>query len=455
MHDEAAFTQSPECPLTMQKIALISDHASPLAQLGSVDAGGQNVYVAQIAAELGSRGIEVDVFTRRDAPGMPPSVRWRPNVQVIHVPAGPSRFVPKEQLLPYMGEFARYMTRSFRAQVCPYDIVHANFFMSGMVAMQLKRDAAVPFAMTFHALGRVRRQFQGASDGFDDSRFTIEEHLMAEADAIVAECEQDQVDMVTLYGAPREKIECVPCGIDPEEFWYEPNARGLLGIDANEYVVLQLGRMVARKGVDNVIRAVALLAETHGISARVIVVGGNSPDPDPHLTPELGRLMQVACDAGVADRITFTGSRAREQLPLYYSAADVFVTTPWYEPFGITPLEAMACARPVIGANVGGLKSTIVHGRTGFLVPPQDPAALAARLATLHRNPSLARRMGEAGRRRATSRYTWQRVVDQLTEVYEKTLAHADTPHAGRSWRHVARADAGRGPAVHYAAENV
>ena len=157
----------------MQKIALISEHASPLAQLGGVDAGGQNVYVAQIAAELGKRGHWVDVFTRRDDDRLPGVLSWRPNVQVVHVPAGPPRFVPKEELLPYMGDFARYVRRFCRAQTRPYDLMHANFFMSGMVAMHMKRALAVPFAITFHALGRVRRQYQGAADGFDDSRFAV------------------------------------------------------------------------------------------------------------------------------------------------------------------------------------------------------------------------------------------------------------------------------------------
>ena len=409
----------------MQKIALISEHASPLAELGSVDAGGQNVYVAQIATELGRRGYRVDVFTRRDDERLPAVVHWRPNVRVVHVPAGPAHFVPKEHLLAYMDDFGRYVRRVCRAQVHPYDVLHANFFMSGMVAMQVKQGLGLPFAITFHALGRVRRQYQGAADGFDDGRFAIEERLMQESDTIVAECAQDERDMVSLYGADRSKIECVPCGFDPEELWRVPNARELLGIAPDEFVVLQLGRMVARKGVDNVIRAVALLEKRHGVRARLFVVGGNGAEPDPVATPELGRLMLLAREEGIFDRVTFTGSRPRTALRNFYSAADVFVTTPWYEPFGITPLEAMACATPVIGADVGGLKSTIVHGRTGFRVPPRDPVALAERLAALQRDPGLGRRMGLAGQRRAISRYTWSSVVDRLIPIYAKTAVRA------------------------------
>jgi glycosyltransferase involved in cell wall biosynthesis len=306
--------------------------------------------------------------------------------------------------------------------------------MSGMVALQMKRALAVPFAITFHALGRVRRKYQGANDGFDDSRFAIEEQLMHEADAIVAECAQDERDMMSLYGAERDRIACVPCGFDPAEFWPVPGARAALGIDAGEFVVLQLGRMVERKGVDNVINAVALLERVHAIRARLYVVGGNTPQPDPDATPELGRLMALARAQGVSERVCFTGSRPRDALRTFYSAADVFVTTPWYEPFGITPLEAMACARPVVGTAVGGLKSTIAHGKTGYLVAPRDPAALAERLAALQRNPALARRMGLAGRRRVSSHYTWTSVVDRLAVVYDQAIARAS--QAGQAhWR--------------------
>lgn len=406
----------------MQNIAIISDHASPLAELGSVDAGGQNVYVAQIAAELGRRGCAVDVFTRRDAPSLPPVVQWQPNVRVVHVKAGPERFVPKEHLLPHMSEFARNVEAHCRDSARRYDIVHANFFMSGVVALRLKQRMAMPFAVTFHALGLVRRRHQGSDDGFDDRRFAIEARLMAQADAIVAECEQDEIDMIDLYGAPHDRIDCVPCGFDPAEFSHDPKARSSLGLDRGEFVVLQLGRMVARKGVDNVIRGVAALSHHYGVDARLMVVGGDGPTPDPVRTPELGRLMEVARREGIADRVVFSGSRPRRSLRTYYSAADVFVTTPWYEPFGITPLEAMACGRPVVGSAVGGLKSTIVDGRTGYLVPARDPEALAERLASLARSPGLARRMGRAGRRRVVQRYTWQRVVDELVVVYERAL---------------------------------
>ncbi|RZI40263.1 glycosyltransferase family 1 protein [Herbaspirillum sp. HC18] len=414
----------------MRKIALISEHASPLALIGSTDSGGQNVYVAQLAKQLARLGYLVDIFTRRDSEFQEQVVEWMSGVRVVHVPAGPAHFVPKEAMLPFMEQFGRFVIRFARRQKCPYDLMHANFFMSGMVARQVRKMLGIPFVMTFHALGRVRRLNQKQADAFPDVRFAIEERLMQEADRIIAECPQDQLDMEELYGAPSERIDIVPCGFDPDEFWpVTLDARQQLGLGRDEFVVLQLGRMVPRKGVDNVIRAIAALRNLHQVRARLLVVGGNAEKPDPIATPELGRLMALAQELGIADAVTFTGQRRREQLRYYYSAANVFATTPWYEPFGITPVEAMACGTPVVGTAVGGIKTTVVDGETGCLVPPNDPDALAERLVWLYRHPHIAQRMGWAGMRRAYQHFTWRNVAERIAHVYESVLA-PDTGYA-------------------------
>jgi glycosyltransferase involved in cell wall biosynthesis len=410
----------------MRKIALISEHASPLAQIGSTDSGGQNVYVAQLAKHLARLGYLVDVFTRRDSESQEQVVNWTPGVRVVHVPAGPAHFIPKEAMLPYMEQFGRFMIRFARRQKIPYDLVHANFFMSGMVAQQIKRKLGIPFVMTFHALGRVRRLSQGQADGFPDVRFSIEENLMQDADRIIAECLQDQKDMEELYGAPTERIDIAPCGFDPDEFWpVTVDARQQLGFDQDEFIILQLGRMVPRKGVDNVIRALSILQRQYQVQARLVVVGGNAERPDPVTTPELGRLMGLSQSLGIEQSITFTGQRPRDQLRYYYSAANVFVTTPWYEPFGITPVEAMACGTPVVGTAVGGIKTTVVDGETGYLVPPSDPETLAERLAWLHQHPQAAQRMGWAGMRRAYQNFTWRNVATQVANIYENAIESA------------------------------
>lgn len=408
----------------MLRIALVSEHASPLALIGSVDSGGQNIYVAHVAKQLARAGHVVDVFTRHDDALMPQIVHWRKNLRVVHVPAGPAEFVPKEQLLEHMDAFGDWMADFFMAEPRPYDVVHANFFMSGWAALRARETVPFPLVTTFHALGLVRRRHQGASDGFPDERFEIERRLMRESDRVIAECPQDKRDMLELYDADPASIDVIPCGFDPEEFSpiERAQARERLGWPNDEFTVLQLGRMVPRKGVDNVIRAIAVLRRKR-LRARLAIVGGDTEVADPKATPEIGRLMRIAAEEGVADLVHFVGRRNRDRLPEHYAACDVFVTTPWYEPFGITPVEAMACARPVIGADVGGIKATVVDGETGYLVPPSDPQALAERLAMLKRHPALARQMGEAGYARARRWYTWRRVARSIAECYARALA--------------------------------
>lgn len=407
------------------RIALISEHASPLAAIGGVDSGGQNIYVAHVAQCLVDEGHTVDVFTRRDDEGQAPVVYVKPGLRVLHIPAGPSSFVPKEQLLQYMPEFADACVRLCNAGL-HYDLVHANFFMSGWVALQLKRRVGTPFVITFHALGLVRREHQREADAFPDERVDIERILVSEADAVIAECPQDQKDLQRLYGADPRKMAMVPCGFDGAEFapMSRLEARRRLGLDPDEFIVLQLGRMVPRKGIENVVRAMALLPrETH---PRLLVVGGDSDRPDARVTPEIGRLQKIAAELEVQDIVTFTGRRQRDRLREYYCAANVFVTTPWYEPFGITPLEAMACATPVIGSAVGGIQYSVVDGLTGYLVPPNDPKALADHLLYLQEHPALARALGLAGVRRAQTMFTWEQVTAQLLATYRTLLPVQD-----------------------------
>jgi glycosyltransferase involved in cell wall biosynthesis len=404
------------------RIAMISEHASPLAQPGSVDSGGQNVYVTQTARHLAQLGYRVDVFTRRDRPDLAEIVPMGKGVRVIHVPAGPAGYVTKEAMFELMPAFAAWMAEFIRRQDEPYRLVHANFWMSGWVAVHLKRLLGLPFVITFHALGRVRRQHQGADDRFPDVRFAVEDLVAAEADRIIAECPQDQADLTGLYHADPGKISLAPCGFDPGEFGpvEQDAARRRLHLPTGEPVVLQLGRMVPRKGVDNVILGVAELIKAYGIPARLVIVGSDQPYAGE--SSELNRLARIADDAGIRQWVSFMGQQERDRLKDYYNAADVFVTTPWYEPFGITPVEAMACGTPVIGANVGGIKYTVLDGVTGYLVPPKDPVALAARLADLLSDPDRRARFSRQALRRANELFTWQQVALMLSMAYQDVL---------------------------------
>lgn len=405
------------------RIAFVSEHASPLATLGGVDSGGQNVYVAQLARQLAALGDEIDIYTRREDPEQPEIVEWLPGIRVIHVPAGPASALAKEDLPPYMPAFRSWMLRRLQHDR-GYDLVHGHFFMSGLVAAEIKAALGIPFAITFHALGRVRRQFQGDADRFGDERFAIEERVVNEADAVVAECPQDEEDLVRLYNADPARITVVPAGFDPAEFapMSRPLARLELGLDPAERILLQLGRIVPRKGIDNAIRGLAALVHDHDLAARLLIVGGASREPDLAGDPEFARLAAVARECGVEDQVTFVGRRDRHELATYYNAADIFISTPWYEPFGITPLEAMACGTPVLGSNVGGIKFSVRDGETGYLVPPNDPAALAERAAHLYRHPKLLTVLGQQAIRRVSDLFTWERVAASMAAVYDEVL---------------------------------
>jgi D-inositol-3-phosphate glycosyltransferase len=409
--------------MTRQRVAMISEHASPLATIGGVDSGGQNVYVAQLSRHLVAAGYEVEVLTRRDDPWLADEVEFGNGVRVVHVPAGPPSPVPKEDLLPYMAEFTQFALDRCRTTGA-YDMVHANFWMSGLVAADMKRAIGLPFVVTFHALGRVRRMHQGEADGFPDERIAIEERIVREADHVIAECPQDEEDLIRLYNADPARISIVPCGFDRTEFWplSKALARVALGMGADDGVLLQLGRMVPRKGIDTVIRALARLREAHGLTPRLLIVGGDSDEPDPSRTPEIGRLQQVARAEGVANQIIWVGRRDRDRLKYYYSAADMFITTPWYEPFGITPVESMACGTPVIGSNVGGIKFTVRDGETGYLVPPRDPETLAERIAHLYRHPNLLSVFRRQSITRVNDLFTWERVSGGVADVYEAAI---------------------------------
>jgi D-inositol-3-phosphate glycosyltransferase len=405
-----------------KRIAFISEHASPLAVLGGVDSGGQNVYVAELAKYLAKIGYAIDVFTRWEDSGLQQVVNCSVNVRVIHIKAGPVKYIQKEDLLQHMPEFRQNMMQVIEREEIIYDLVHANFFMSALVAMELKETLDIPYVVTYHALGKVRRLHQKEEDKFPIERLKIEEETATRADKVIAECPQDKEDLCHLYDVDPANIVIVPCGFCPSEFYpvNQSLARDYLGFNRNENIILQLGRMVPRKGVDNVIRALSFLKSLE--KTRLLIVGGESEIPDPDQCPEIKRLQNLSEELRVSDMVTFVGRRNRHVLKYYYSAADIFVTTPWYEPFGITPLESMACGTPVIGANVGGIKYSIKNGETGYLVPPKDPKALASRIDHLLSDKMQIKKMQVKCLKRVHGLFTWAKIAESVAMAYDDIL---------------------------------
>jgi glycosyltransferase involved in cell wall biosynthesis len=392
------------------RIDLVSEHASPLAAIGGVDAGGQNVHVAALAAGLARRGHDVTVHTRRDDEALPDRVVIHDGYDVAHVPAGPARALPKDELLPYMPAFARVLQGQWAEQ--PPDIVHAHFWMSGLAVVDAAADLPVPVLQTFHALGSVKRRHQGAADTSPGERVELERRLCRDVDHVVATC-SDEVFELRRLGLPTDRVSIVPCGVDTSVF----TPRGPVAPRSDRRRLLILGRVVERKGHDDAVRALRALPD-----AELVVVGG-PPADEVDDDAEIRRLRAVAAEEGVAERLLFTGSVARADVPAWIRSADVVLAVPWYEPFGITPLEAMACGRPVVASAVGGLVDTVADGLTGELVPPRDPGRLGEVLASLLADDERRAAYGAAGVQRARARYRWNRVVADTEAVYRHVLA--------------------------------
>ena len=391
-------------------IALVSEHASPLAALGGVDAGGQNVHVASLAGALADRGHRVTVYTRRDAPDLPCRVELRDGLEVHHVPAGPAEPLPKDELLPYMGEFGRYLARGWRTRAP--DLVHSHYWMSGLAALRATRAHGLPLLHTYHALGTVKRRHQRHADTSPPERIPGETEIGLGCDRVVATC-RDEAAELTRMGIPPHKIGIVPCGVDPDRFSPKGPAapRG-----PYPHRLLQLGRLVPRKGAAVAVAALARLPGTE-----LVVVGGPPADRLDD-DPEVRRLRGIARDAGVADRVRFTGAVPSEEVPPLLRSADVVVCPADYEPFGIVPLEAMACGVPVVASAVGGQLDTVADPGTGRLVPPRDPEALARAVAGLLADPAARAACGAAGRRRVLGRYGWGQVAAATEAAYCEVL---------------------------------
>lgn len=403
-----------------REIAFISEHASPLAILGGVDSGGQNVYVAELCKSLAKLGYVIDIFTRKDRAELPEVVSWLPGIRVIHIEAGPATDVPKEHLLGFMDEFGRNMIGFMKRFQIKYELVHANFFMSGLVASYVKRRLDIPYVITFHALGKIRKLHQKEQDAFPEERLGIEQMVVDDADYIIAECPQDKQDLVEHYQADPSNISVIPCGFSADEFHpiAKSVARRQLGLERDELVLLQLGRVVPRKGIDNVIRSLRYLRDIPKL--RLLVVGGATDVPDFENDQEFIRLRDIARAEGVLAQVEFTGRRNRQQLKQYYQAADFFISTPWYEPFGITPLEAMACGTPVIGSAVGGIKYTVKDQETGFLVPPHDPRALALAVREGISCPDKYQALCRNALKRVNAYFTWEHVARKADDLYHR-----------------------------------
>ena len=376
------------------RIAMISEHASPLGE------GGQQTHVADLSAALAEIGHEVRVYTRREDPTTPEVVTTRGGLRVVHVPAGPAHQLPPDLLLPYMGEFARWLEKHWRDGEWSPDVAHAHFWTSGLAAVTAARQVGIPVVQSFHELGAV-----GSGDG-TPSRSGYERALGRAVDRVVAQT-QEEVRGLVRIGVPRAQLTVVPAGVDSERFSPDGPAAER---DPHTPRILSVGKLVERKGFGEVIQAMRYVP-----GAEVVVIGG-PPADQLSADPGASSLRALAERLQVGDRFRMVGAIPFRELPRWYRSADLFLAGEGQEEQEV--LEAMACGVPVVGAAVGGLGETVADGLTGDLVPARDPRALGKALRRLVNDKVRRFTYATAALDRARQAYSWKRVAAQVGSVY-------------------------------------
>lgn len=403
------------------RVAVLSVHTSPLARLGSRDAGGMNVIIRRLAEQLGSMGAGVDVFTRRSESHGPSVVPFARNARLVQIKAGPPRYVAKQKLEEYLPQFVTGVKRFADGESQGYDLVHSHYYLSGWAGSVLAHCWRLPHVQSFHTLARVKDAvLPHAASAEAERRAAIEAHVMATADRVIAASATERQEMVDFYGAAPSKVTVIPHGLDLALFrpLDREAAKQRLGVSGRP-VLLFVGRMDRIKGVETLLRATCeLLRAQPACELRLLIVGGDRQVRVlDDAARELLRLRALVAELGLRETVKFIGPREQADLPVHYAAADVCVVPSYTESFGMVALEAMACGTPVVAANVGGLRSTVVHGETGFLVQGRDPARFAAYIAELLASPELCARFGRNGVERA-QRYQWPVVARQLHTTY-------------------------------------
>lgn len=412
---------------------MLAVHSSPLATLGSREAGGMNVYVRELARELGRRGVAVDIFTRAQRRAEPMIVELGPHARVITVRTGPAAPYDKNWVLHHLPEFVGRVRCFADGHDLHYDLLHSHYWLSGAAALELRNMWHVPVVQMFHTLGTMKNAVARAGAWREsDARLEVEARLLREADAIVAATPLDCMQMLAYPGARAERITVIPPGVDVERF--KPRcmdaARALLGLPPRQVapIVVFAGRIEPLKGLDTLLRAFALLEDR---SALLVVVGGDQHAREDQWSGEERSLRVLAAQLGLGERVRWFGSRPQGSLPALFAAADVVAVPSHYESFGLVALEAQACGTPVVASDVGGLRYIVEDGATGYLVAWDDPAAFAGRIGEVLRDDTLRLALGARAVVRARS-FAWPRVADRIEELYRGLLsvprAHAVAP---------------------------
>lgn len=406
----------------LARIAVISLHANPLDRAGQSNAGGLNVYVRALALAQACQDLRVDVFTRRTDAVTPNIVELGPGVRVIHVDAGPLEPLAPDDLLPFVPLFTAGVVAFAGVGAQPYDLVHSHYWLSGLAALRLRRRWRVPAVHMFHTLAHVKRRVAGIWSPADERRALLEQEVLCGVDAVVVANALEAAQLRELYDTTTTRLHAIPCGVDLALFAPSDRAaaRKALNLPADAPLIVAAARIEPLKDLGTAVRATGLLAGFGIPDAHLLVAGG--PVTGAVGAGEMEHLGAAATESGLDGRLRLLGAVAQDDLPRYMAAADVVIVPSLYESFGMVALEALACGRPVVASAAGGLKLTVHDGENGYLAPVGDAPAFAARLATIVRNPVLARHMAMRARRSAEP-YDWTAVAERIRCLYDSLIA--------------------------------
>jgi D-inositol-3-phosphate glycosyltransferase len=410
----------------MLRIAMISYHTCPLATLGGKDTGGMNVYVRDLARQLGKMGIHVDVFTRSQDDHVPHVLHELGyGNRVVHVPAGPEHPIPKQELANYIPKFVLGVNAFACEKRIKYDIIHSHYWMSGIAAASLSDLwGGTPIIHMFHTLGEMKNRIaRNAAEREGDYRIHGEKQVLRRADRIVAATIAEVTQLRFLYKAPNDKLLVIPPGVDVSHFYPIPadEAKLFVGLKPDDRMVLFVGRIEPLKGVDTLIQAMSCLQWKEKRPVHLAIIGGDPAASPQEMSAEMARLQKLCDDLSVGQTVVFLGKRDQDKLPYYYSAAELLVMPSHYESFGMVALEAMACGTPVIASEVGGLAYLVRDGETGFTIPDQEPEMLCEKISWLLNDHDLQARMSERAVAYAQD-YAWEKIASQIVGAYQGLL---------------------------------